>query len=40
LLNVRSQLARLWIDDLEFFLNPECEDVIVRAHRAKATFLL
>jgi hypothetical protein len=29
---VRAQFPRLRIDDLKFFLNPECEDVIVRAH--------
>ena len=32
LLDVRAQLARLWINDLEFFFDPEGEDVIVRTH--------
>ena len=32
LLNVRTQFARLRIDDLEFLLDPEGEDVISRAH--------
>src|SRR5438477_3351421 len=34
LLNVRTQLARFRIDDLEFFLDSESEDVILRAHRS------
>jgi len=29
---VRAQLTRLRIDDLEFFFDPEGEDVIVRTH--------
>ena len=32
LLNVRAQLSRLRIDDLEFLLDAESEDVIFRAH--------
>ena len=32
LLDVRTQFARLWIDDLEFLLDPECKNVISRTH--------
>src|SRR2546430_879119 len=35
LLNVRTQLPRLGINDLEFFLNPESEDVIALVHSPK-----
>jgi pyruvate-ferredoxin/flavodoxin oxidoreductase len=34
LLNVRTQFARLRIDDLEFLLDPESEDVLFRAHHS------
>ena len=32
LLNVRTQFARLWIDDLKFLLDAESEDVIFNCH--------
>src|SRR6476646_9449333 len=32
LLDMGTQLARIWVDDLKFFLDPESEDVIRRAH--------
>src|ERR1700693_2918278 len=39
LLNVRAQLSRLRIDDLEFLLDAESEDVIFRPHTDTATSL-
>src|SRR5439155_22165635 len=40
LLNVRTQLPRVGINDLEFFLNPESEDVIALVHSPEASFPL
>jgi hypothetical protein len=39
LLDVRPQLPRLRIDDLEFFFDAEGEDVVFRAHTDTATSL-